>query len=399
MAFDPKQVNTAEENANSYADKVDLAFANAGVVTKEGTPMLINRLAGSPTWLLALAQGSVCSEWQERCRKAYYALDPANCEDEQVKNLAQLAGIVTQSNSTPYVVVTITNNNNFSMYITSTNCYAEDSAFGYRWYLGQGLNLAPSESATLNLYCSKDNISVPIDTAFTFKSTTLAFPDFTTVALTDSRIDVGALAVEDLRNTLQLGYQFFDVISQCEKAIQQLNGIAKCSIFFNPKTLEPITLPGGIVLPGRNAFIAIQGADVDQLIAQTYYKFMNVQSVETANTLTSTYQLGASILPVYYEQVVSQSCYIKVICQPNGSDTTYIKRIRDILINYSGTLPIGKNITAQLASTWLSNLEQYLTIYDVELSMDGTTYGNTTNVQANKYLVFDEQHIVFDTGV
>jgi hypothetical protein len=96
--------------------------------------------------------------------------------------------------------------------------------------------------------------------------------------------------------------------------------------------------------------------------------------------------------------VESENCYLKVVVRPNGSDTTYRKRIVDILMQHNGSLPIGKNITAQMANTWLDNLSQYVTVLDVELSMDGVTFNNTTNVKANKYLVFSAETISFDTG-
>ena len=397
MAFDPTSVGSVVDNANTYADFVDQEFATADIKDGDGNAVTLSRVAGSPTWLMALAQGNIMTEWQERCRRAYYALDPANCTDDQVRNLAQLAGIVTHVNSTPYVVVDITNTNNFSIYLTSDNCYATDSVFGYKWYLGQGLNLAPNATFTVNLYCSKDNISVPADTSFTITSVSDAFPPISTATAVDSQIDLEAISIEELRNTLQLAYQHLDIVSQCQQAIEQLNGITKCSIFFNSNADDPITLPGGVELPGRTAFVAIQGADVDQLLAQTYFKFMNVQTVETQNTLDSTYQLGASLMHVYYEQVAAQTCYIKVLIKSGsaGTDTTYQQRIKDTLLAHSGSLAIGDNITAQMANTWLANLSQYVTILDVELSMDGTNYSNTTAVDANKYLTFTAANIIF----
>ena len=399
MAFDPKQVNTAEENANTYADYVDLEFANAGVKTKEGTPMLMTRLAGSPTWLLALAHGSVGTEWQERCRKAYYALDPANCDDDQVLNLAMLAGVVSSYADTPYTQVTVTNPYaEQSLYLSSKNTEFIDDNTESKWYLGQGVNLAPGASMTVLIYCSKHDVSIAQNTVLTVHSvsTPAAYDDFTTTTNFASRLEGLEKSIEQLRNDIQLGYENIDVITQCQNAIAQLNGIRKCSIFFNDEPLTSITLPGNITLPPRKSYVCIEGADTDNLLAQTYFKFMNSASLQVADSLQSVVRVGASDHTVYYSQATSQECYIKIKVKAYGSDLTYQQRIVDILLKYSGTLAVGEDLTSQLVNEWLANLGIYVKVLDADVSMDGNTYDITTSVAANKYLVWDKDHIVFD---
>ncbi len=395
MNFDPTVVNSTEDNANDYVNKVDTELASAGIKDEEGNAITVSRLAGSPTWLLALAQGSLTTEWQERLRKATYSLDPSNCTDDQVLNLAQLAGIVTKTSNTPFVTLTITNPYDYSIYLTSDNCYAADSAYANRWYLGQGVNLYPEQSITVNFYCAKEDVSVPANTAFDLISETEAFVPITLVSETSSKLE-DTLTVEQLRNEIQLGYNHVDVVTQCEQAISALNGITKCSIYFNKSSSDNLVLAGNITLPPRKAFVSIQGADVDKLLAQTYFRFMNVDTISTPTSLQSTAQVGAIIMNVNYEQTTTQICYIKVVVHPySASDVTYRQRILNLLLAYSGALKIGQNITAQLASMWLSNLETYVLVKDVELSMDNATWANMTNVDANKVLVFTEANISF----
>ena len=395
MNYDPTVVNSTDENANDYANKVDIEFASAGIKDEEGNAVVLNRLAGSPAWLYALAQGSIVTEWQERLRKAAYSLDPSNCTDDQVLNLAQLAGIVTKTSNTPFVTLTITNPYDYSIYLTSDNCYAEDSVYAVRWYLGQGVNLYPEQSITVNFYCAKEDVSVPANTSFALTSLSEAFAPITLVSDTSSKLE-DTLTVEQLRNEIQLGYNHVDVITQCERAIGALNGITKCSIYFNKNSSDNLVLAGNITLPPRKAFVSIQGTDVDKLLAQTYFRFMNVDTISTPTSLQSTAQVGAIIMNVNYEQTTTQICYIKVVVHPySSSDVTYRQRIINLLLAYSGALKIGQNITAQLASMWLSNLESYVLVKDVELSMDNETWANMTNVDANKVLVFTEANISF----
>lgn len=397
MTFDATTVASPEDNANDYANKVDAELATAGITDKQGNAVKVQRLAGSPTWLLALAQGTITTEWQERVRRAYYALDPANCEDDQVLNLAQLAGIVTSNSNTPYVTLTLTNPYDYSLYLTSDNCYAEDSVYSLRWLLGQGINLYPGASATVNFYCVNDDVTVPANTAFAITSVEDSFPVFVIVSSASSHLEEEAATISDLRNKIQLGYNHIDTITQCEQAIQQLSGVTKCSIFFNKSSTMEMELAGGIIVPPREAFVIIQGADADHLLAQTYFRFMNVNTVETATTLQSFAQVGALEMQVNYEQTTNQTCYIKVVVSPySTTDVTYKQRILSILLDYSGSLRIGQNLTAQLANTWLADLEPYVLVKDVELSMDGTTWRNITDVGANRTLVWDTANISFE---
>lgn len=396
MNFDPTLVNSAEDNANDYANKVDTELAVANIKDEEGNAITVNRLAGSPTWLLALAQGSIVTEWQERLRKADYSLDPSNCTDEQVPNLAQIAGIVTKTSRTPFVTLKITNPYDFSLYLTSDNCYAEDSVYTNRWYLGQGINLYPGQEVNVNFYCAKEDVSVPANTAFTLTSITGSFEPIVLVSDTASKLEEEAMSIAQLRNEIQLGFTHIDIVTQCERAISTLNGVTKCSIYFNKSATTDLVLPGNITVPPRKAFVSIQGADIDKLLAQTYFRFMNVDTVNTLSSLQSTAQVGALAMTVNYEQTGTQTCFIKVVVHPYSvSDVTYKQRIIALLLSYSGKLKIGQNITAQLASTWLSDLESYVLVKDVELSMNGTLWTNMTNVDANKVLVFTESNISF----
>lgn len=396
MNFDPTLVNSVEDNANDYANKVDAELAVADIEDEEGNAVTVSRLAGSPTWLLALAHGSIITEWQERLRKADYSLDPSNCTDDQVLNLAQISGIVTKTSRTPFVTLTITNPYEFSLYLTSDNCYAEDSVYTSRWYLGQGITLYPEQEVTVNFYCAKEDISVPANTAFTLTSIAGSFDPIVLVSDTSSQLEEEAMSIAQLRNEIQLGFSHIDIVTQCERAISTLNGITKCSIYFNKSATTDLVLPGNITVPPRKAFVSIQGADVDKLLAQTYFRFMNVDTISTSTSLQSTAQVGALVMTVNYEQTGTQTCFIRVVVHPySASDVTYKQRIIALLLSYSGKLKIGQNITAQLASTWLSDLDSYVLVKDVELSMNNETWDNMTDVDANKVLVFTEDHITF----
>ena len=397
MDFEPYNVNTVEENASDYLDKVNNLLAQKGVTDKEGNPAKLNALAGSPTWLFCLANGQNITEWQERLRKAYYSLDIEKCDDEQVYALATLAGVLMQEQSAPMIALTITNPTDSTLVLDSTNCYAEDSFGQNKWYVGMAYTLTANEERTIMFYCEDKQGSVPTNTSFTVKSSVGQFSDITVVSNSASVILVEGETTADLRNRILLGSQSFDQITQAQNAIKNLNGIVKCSIYFNPSANSSVQLPGNITLPPRTSFISIQGVDIDDLLATTYFKYVNVQSLEITGSLASETLIGASIVYAYYYPATEVHPKIKIHIIPNASSTdTYPSHIKEILLQHTYDMQIGETITAQKIGTWIDQGNKYGTIVTVELSSDGTTWSDMYTPSAFEVPVLQAEDISFE---
>lgn len=397
MDFDPTNVNTTEENAADYLDKVNNLLAQNGVVDKDGNPARLVALAGSPTWLFSLAQGQNTTEWQERLRKAYYSLDIEKCDDEQVYVLATLAGVLFKEQSSPMISLLVTNNEDFSITLNSSTCYATDSFGENRWYPGNTYLIPSNDTVRVLWYCEDKAGSTPPNTLFTIKSTTSSFSDISTVSTDSSTILFKGETAADLRNRVLLGSYAVDQITQAQTAIQNLNGITKCSIYFNPDANLPMPLPGNIQIPPRSAFVCIQGVDIDDLLATTYFRYMNVQTVETQDSLRSETVVGASQLFVYYSPATEVKPYIKILIDPIDSAlNTYPDYIKQILMTHKYDIEIGAPITAQKISAWIDQGNKYGTIIDTKLSSDGTNWYDTFSPSVFQVPVLDENNIIFE---
>lgn len=397
MNYNPNLVVSVEDNASEYIDKVNYLLAQNGVVDKEGNPAQLAKLAGSPLWLMALADGQNITEWQERLRNAYNAISITNCEDSQVENLAVLAGVIKREGSAPYIILRVTNTTNDSITINSVNCIATDTLTQNEWYSGQNYELTVGEIADLAFYCRQRSVEVPRDILFTLHNTTeSSWTDLSAVSVSASRMLEAPESLAQLRNRIIMRRNRYDIISQAETAISGLDGISKCSIWFNKNQNAPITLPGGIVLPARTAYICIQGYDAENLIARTFFSYAIVNTLQTAESLSSQVLIGADYHTVYYAQCKSQIAYIKVKVRPILGDTTYIKRIKDTLLSYSGTLKVGENLTAQMVCEWLGQLDEYCTIYTAYVGTSADPSGDVTDIPVNSLLQFTEDNITFE---
>ena len=396
MNYDPNLVMSVEDSASEYIDKVNNLLAQYGVVDKDGNPAQLAKLAGSPLWLLALADGQNITEWQERLRNAYNAIDVANCADSQVENLAILAGIIKREGSAPYIILRVTNTTGNPITINSTNCIATDELTQNEWYSGQSYELIVDETADLVFYCRQRSVEVPKEISFTLHDVESSWPDFSAVSVSASRVLEAPETLAQLRNRIIMRKARYDIISQAETAISGLDGISKCSIWFNKNQIAPITLPGGKILPARTAYICIQGYDAENLIARTFFSYSIVSTLQTEESLSSQVLIGADYHTVYYDQCKSQMVYIKIKVKPVLGDMTYTKRIKDTLLPYSGTLKVGENITAQMVCEWLGQLDAYCTIYTAYVGTSAEPSGDVTNISVNSLLQFTEDNITFE---
>lgn len=396
MNYDPNLVASVEDNASEYIDKVNNLLAQYGVVDKDGNPVQLAKLAGSPLWLMALADGQNITEWQERLRNAYNAIDIANCADSQVENLAVLAGVIKREGSAPYIILRVTNTTSNSITINSVNCIATDTLTQNEWYSGQNYELTVKETADLVFYCRQRSVEVPKEIAFTLHNVENSWSDLSAVSVSASRVLEAPETLAQLRNRITMRRDRYDIISQAETAISGLDGVSKCSIWFNKNQTAPITLPGGKTLPARTAYICIQGYDAENLLARTFFSYAIVNTLQTDKSLKSQVLIGSDYHTAYYDQCASQMAYIKIKVKPILGDTTYTKRIKDTLLPYSGTLKVGENLTAQMVCEWLGQLDAYCTIYTAYVGTSAEPSGDVTDIPVNSLLQFTEDNITFE---
>lgn len=397
MLDDPTQVNTVEDNASSFIEEVNTLFAENNVLDEDGNPAELKAYAGSPTWLMALAQGQITTEWQERLRKTYYSLDIENCEDEQVLALATLAGVLRREQTAPMIVLSVTNPYEDAITLNPTNCYATDEFDGNRWAPGNAYTLAGNEHQNIIFYCEDKQATCPSGVSFTLHSINTEWEDFSVSSLNSSMTLSSEETTAELRNRILLGLARFDPITRAQEAIVNLNGIVKCSIYFNPDANESVELSGGITLPPRTAFMVIQGADVDNLIANTYFKYVNVQTLNGEDFLSSETLVGASRLFVYYRGSYEVYPKIKIIAYlRQGADPSYKQQIKQVLLQNQYALDIGEPLTSQKVDFWLDSANAYGLMIDSKLSVDGLSWSDMYTPPIYGIPVIQEENIVFE---
>lgn len=398
MNYDPNLVSSVEDNASDYIDTVNNLLAQNGVVDKDGNPAQLVKLAGSPLWLMALAFGQNVTEWQERLRNAYNSLSIENCSDEQVSNLALLAGIVREEGSSPFVALTVHNDTASPVLYNKATVYAEDTFSQHKWYCAQSITVAVGETLTLVFYCESKDVQTPSNTGFVFHFTDPSIPSYSVVASSASVVLEPEEPISQLRNRIMQGTQAFNQINRAQEAIEGLNGVTKCSIWFNADPTVPMILPGNIQLDARKTFIVIKGVDIDNLLAEVYIRHLNVATQQLPDqSLQSSTVLGAGGFTAYYSVCEDKLFYIKVSVQAIAGDVTYTEHIKDVLMLHVNALEVGCQITSQQICAWLEDATSYVDkIITAKVSMDNVTYSDITTFTALQIGVFTRESIIVE---
>lgn len=388
-----KNVETPYNNAVSAITAANNLFIENGIMDSTGEQLASFELnPANPAWLFALACGSLHTSWQEQLAKAYAALDPQSCEDDQVLVLASLAGISRGNGKPSHVTVLLTNTTNNQMTIPSGTMFKENVA-GQSWALDKDVTLAASgdegHSMEAALYSSVDGVfSIPAETTFTVQTDLDPNPynGATCVSLAASYEGETIEPLSSLRNRISQGVEQSDFITQAKNAIESLPGIESCSIWFNQQISGPIVI-GQVSIPARTCYIAIKGVDITKKLAETYYSNMDIPAVVGA--LESTTHLGMQDMSVKYDAAakVTVNVYISIRKSDaaSGADGAY----REAVLAKSGSLAAGENLTAQMVSEWVMNIG-YATVIGCNV---GTSTGLVTNIEPNQYVVFTPESI------
>ena len=195
-----------------------------------------------------------------------------------------------------------------------------------------------------------------------------------------------------------LGTSAYSMVNKAQDAISALAGISKCSIYFNPSAINPLVLEGGISVPIRSCLIVIRGADANQLLAKTYFEYMDVQSYNPGASFsvqTSYVRIGNLEMPVHYLQATPTKVYVKVTVDLKASDQNYASYIRDTLAKYNGTTDVGQDLTSKLVSVWLNDVVDYVSVVGVQISDDNETWGIKSSISCFNIADIDLENISY----
>ena len=382
-----KKINTPYNNAVAILNRTNELLNENNIMDSTGREIAqLEQNIANPAWLFALACGQLHTSWQEKLAKAYSALDPQNCEDDQVLVLASIAGLSRDSGTPSHITATLSNNGNTSVTIPVGTIYSE-SVTGHNWALNRNVTLAPitdpGHTATVVLYSTEDGaFYVPSATEFTNSD----YHDVTCISIAQSFEGDSIESLSSLRNRISMGKEQSDFLLQAMNAIERLPAVESCSIWFN-KSISQNLIVGNKTIPPRTCYIVIKGADITEKLADVYFSYLDIPA--TVGSMESTCRRGMQDLDVHYDVAAEVSVPVYVTIRASdaaaGADGAYSEAVMAM----SGTLGCGENLTAQKVSEWVQNVG-YGTVIGCNV---GTSTGITSNINPDEYVVFTPENI------
>jgi hypothetical protein len=380
-----KTIDTPYNNAVAIFNRTNELLNENNILDSTGTEIAqLEQNVANPAWLFALACGNLHTSWQEQIAKAYAALDPQNCEDDQVLVLASLAGIKRGNGTPTHITVLITNTSDNAIEVPIGTTFTETYA-NQTWVLNKNVSLNAHGQQYVTLYTTTDGVyDVPSGISYNYDGELPIICTSTSSSSGGSTIE----SLSSLRNRISQGEDTSNAIIQAKTAIELLSGIESCSIWFNQSSTDSLPIgDGSKSIPPRNAYISIKGYDYSGKLAETYFTYLDVPA--TVGEQQEEYMIGQQPMSLNfdYSQGNTVSVYVKILSADKAVGAE--GAIKTAILAHSGTLSCGANITSQQISEWVQNLG-YGTIVSCNV---GSATGIISNIAPDEYVVFDEEHI------
>ena len=297
-----KTIDTPYNNAVSVLNKTNQLLLENNIKDSTGEAVAqLEATPANPAWLFALACGSLHTSWQEKIAKAYSALDPQNCEDDQVLVLASISGITRENGTPSHITVLITNLSSDAITIPIGSTFTE-SYINQTWILNKNLAINPNSQQYVTLYTiTEGKFDVPSGIAFNYDgSLPLACISYTSSS-GGSEIE----SISSLRNRISQGTGATSFLIQAKRAIELLSGIESCTIWINTSSIENLVI-------GQNTssrvLVTITNTDEGEITFDAGTIFtdnsLNKQWVLLTNlTLAKTEQVNVTLYSVDKEDI------------------------------------------------------------------------------------------------
>lgn len=387
-----KKIDTPYNNAVAIINRTNQLLLENNIKDSTGEAIAqLEETPANPAWLFALACGQLHTSWQEALSKAYSALDPQNCEDDQVLVLASLAGIKRGNGTPSHITVLIENTSDESLTVPFGTTFTE-SYVNQTWVLNKNINLLGKGKQYATLFTTTDGeYIVPSGTDFNYSGEL----SITCVSTSSSSGGSSVESISSLRNRISQGEDSSNFVNQTKVAIELLSGIESCSIWVNPSSTESLVIgsgtSGSITIPPRNAYISIKGYDYSGKIAETYYSYLNIPA--TVGNNQEQCLIGQQPLTVNFDYSEEAPVNIYVTMKASDMAVGAEGAIKNAVSAHSGTLACGENVTSQMVSEWVQNIG-YGTVVDCSV---GSPSGMISNISPTEYCIFNDNNIVVTT--
>ncbi|ADX42561.1 putative bacteriophage protein [Tetrasphaera phage TJE1] len=372
MSFDIGGLTWTPETASQHGAEI-LSAMNA-LLQAQGLAPIVATPANA-LWLFMLAVGSKEQTQDENLAQAINSFNLALASDQQIVNLLPIAG--TSLIPGAYSTVTMRVTAGDGTVIVPSGIQLPYGTVNF--LTTSGITVPTSGIGFVTAICDTlGAVVVPANGLAAFGSNVpnLASVTNPAAAVTGRNVETANQARQRLINGQTIGWNLNGV----QQAISAIPGISAARIYFNESTSENLVLTGAVVIPPRHARIIIAGQDSSgYLIASNYLERI---TPPTDGFMSQSYTfLSGQVFHVYFDEASTQNVFVRVIYDENvpqqsGFGTVITETLTSI------SFEIGQTISANTILDALAGF-QYASLIDAEVSLDGVTWTNKVETNAD----------------
>lgn len=267
--WEPK---TAQEHSDLIIEKINQLLQENNVQNKDGNIVQLKRSYGNALYLLTLADGQRFADNDAALSGAINSFNVELCDDQQIENLLPIAAITRNPGSYSTLRLTVTASDDGPCVIPA----GTKAPFENINFVTQVEAIIPAGHTQI-IDTVADTLGPVVVLSGEVTSFDAGIANLESVVNNVSSIPGNAAETTDsLRRRIIRGQTIPYSIDGVKLALEELTGVNHARVFFNVFPDSPITLPGGIVLQPRTAYIVINGNS--DKIAETYAKYMSAQT-------------------------------------------------------------------------------------------------------------------------
>lgn len=394
-------IKTPDENVQDLVSRINTYCTENSVKNKQGDLIQIEANEANPLYMMCYGLAYMLSDLQKLVYSAGCSMSLNESSERQLLNLADIANVQRKDATKTTVIVTIYAN------LTPTDsdeeavpCVVTTSDTAEVPYGDQVLYFHPAYEttipvdgvATMTLICEQEGSFNLSENAITnFNPNPAGFRRMTSKEANPGQ-DQETIAA--LRQRLQYRDTSYTMIDAAILAIDNLDGVSSCNIYFNYSTTTTENV-NGVDIPPRKAMVIVQGFSNE--IAETFYKNLSCEVVGEGDSRAESqpYEtLAGQSIPFYIYTPNYVPVYIRVYMK--GSYTTEEQQnIKDTICGLASSMSVAQELSSVdvinvLTSTYpsfnvqgvqlaLSSEEAYL--YKVTPGSDELITFNTANIE------------------
>ena len=396
------EVKTPDENLDDVITYVNDYCAAKDIRNSAGEVIYIEPNEANPLYQMFRGFSYLTTIMQKLIYSAGCSMSIAEASERQLLNLSDIAGVKrTQATRTIISGVIFANLEGPD----AVDCVIDKTLTATITVAGADVVFHPAFDVTIPIGESRaivlmaeqyGSYNISANTILQFDDPVPGFRLMSTNASTPGQ---GIESIASLRNRLQRRAVEGTQIERAATAIQNLEGVSMCSIFFNYDPVESLTVPYGdsvITIPPRQALLLVQGFSVEEnAIARTFYRYLLCKTVYVEGSQPQHYithsqqDLVVNVVPPK-QQPIYIKAYIK-----NTLSYEQVDGIKDVICSLAGSLLIGQSITSVDITNAISNIYTNLTVQGAELSLsdDGTGYSYVQTPDETAVFYFNVENI------